>query len=58
MAVHTGIVPGAVASLLYRVRDGQVNLTMATRAIPVDSVSRQVLRTWAGDQRAERGRTS
>jgi CubicO group peptidase (beta-lactamase class C family) len=52
VAVHAGTVAGATASLLCRVRDARVHLTLATRAIPVDSVSRQVLRTWADDQRS------
>jgi CubicO group peptidase (beta-lactamase class C family) len=58
VAVHAGIMPGAVASLFFRVRDAQVHLTMATRAIPVDPISRQVLRIWAGDHRAEGARTT
>jgi CubicO group peptidase (beta-lactamase class C family) len=54
VAVHAGSLPGAVASLLYRVRDTQVHLTLATRAIPVDLISRQVLRAWAAGGRPER----
>jgi Beta-lactamase len=46
-AMHAGAVPGATASLLYRVRDNQVHLTLATRTVLVDAITRQVLRTWA-----------
>lgn len=47
IAMHGGAVPGAIASLLYRVRDSTVHLTLVTRYVPIDSISRQVLRTWA-----------
>jgi CubicO group peptidase (beta-lactamase class C family) len=45
-AVHAGAGPGTTASLLVRIRDNQVHLTMTTRMIPIDPVNDRVLRSW------------
>lgn len=44
IAVHSGAVPGAGAMLLYRIPDNQVYVTMTTRFVPVDSITRRLLR--------------
>jgi CubicO group peptidase (beta-lactamase class C family) len=46
VAVHAGSGPGASASLLVRLRDKQVHLTMTTRWIPLGPIDDQVLRSW------------
>jgi CubicO group peptidase (beta-lactamase class C family) len=46
VAVHAGAGPGATASLLVRVRDNQVHVTMTNRMIPIDPVNDRVLRSW------------
>lgn len=47
IAVHSGAVPGAAAALLCRVPDGQVHVTMATRQVPLDAITRRILRARA-----------
>jgi CubicO group peptidase (beta-lactamase class C family) len=49
IALFGGSVPGMTASLLGRVRDNQVQLTLATRFVPVDSIHRRVLKAWSAD---------
>src|SRR6266540_6863851 len=46
VAVHAGAGPGATASLLVRIRDNQVHLTMTNRMIPIDPINDRVLRSW------------
>ena len=46
VAVHAGAGPGATASLLVRIRDNQVHLTMTNRLIPIDPINDRVLRSW------------
>src|SRR6266542_2601941 len=46
VAVHAGAGPGATASLLVRIRDNQVHLTMTNRMIPIDRIDERVLRSW------------
>jgi CubicO group peptidase (beta-lactamase class C family) len=46
VAVHAGAGPGATASLLLRIRDNQVHLTMTNRMIPIDPINDRVLRSW------------
>jgi CubicO group peptidase (beta-lactamase class C family) len=56
VAVHSGIGPGATASLLLRIRDGQVHMTMTNRMTPVEQIDAQVVRSWTRsgtDQRVE-----
>jgi CubicO group peptidase (beta-lactamase class C family) len=45
-AVHAGAGPGATASLLARIRDNQVHVTMTNRLIPINSIHDRVLRSW------------
>jgi CubicO group peptidase (beta-lactamase class C family) len=44
VALHSGALPGAAALLLRRIPGGQVYLTMTTRFVPIDPVTRRVLR--------------
>src|SRR6266498_3301107 len=46
VAVHAGAGPGSTASLLVRIRDNQVHLTMTNRMIPIDPINDRVLRSW------------
>src|SRR6266704_2785161 len=46
VAAHAGAGPGATASLLVRIRDNQVHLTMTNRMIPIDPINDRVLRSW------------
>jgi CubicO group peptidase (beta-lactamase class C family) len=46
VAAHAGAGPGATASLLVRIRDNQVHLTMTNRLIPIDPINDRVLRSW------------
>jgi CubicO group peptidase (beta-lactamase class C family) len=46
VAVHAGAGPGATASLLVRLRDNQVHVTMTNRLIPIDPINDRVLRSW------------
>ena len=46
VAVHAGAGPGATASLLVRIRDNQVHVTMTNRLIPIDRIDERVLRSW------------
>jgi CubicO group peptidase (beta-lactamase class C family) len=46
VAMHAGFGPGATASLLIRIRDNQVHLTMTNRLIPIDPINDRVLRSW------------
>ncbi len=46
VAVHAGAGPGATASLLVRIRDNQVHLTMTNRMVPVDPINERVLGSW------------
>jgi CubicO group peptidase (beta-lactamase class C family) len=46
VAVHAGAGPGATASLLVRIRDNQVHVTMTNRFIPIDPINDRVLRSW------------
>jgi CubicO group peptidase (beta-lactamase class C family) len=45
-AVHAGAGPGATASLLFRIRDNQIHVSMTNRLIPIDSIHDRVLRSW------------
>jgi CubicO group peptidase (beta-lactamase class C family) len=45
-AVHAGAGPGATASLLFRIRDQQIHVSMTNRLIPIDSIHDRVLRSW------------
>src|SRR6266536_2436229 len=46
VAVHAGAGPGATASLLVRIRDNQVHLTLTNKSTPLDPVNDRVLRSW------------
>jgi CubicO group peptidase (beta-lactamase class C family) len=46
VAVHAGFGPGATASLLYRIRDNQIHLTMTNRMVSLEPVNDRVLRSW------------
>jgi CubicO group peptidase (beta-lactamase class C family) len=46
VAVHAGFGPGATASLLVRIRDHHVQVTMTNRLIPIDPINDRVLRSW------------
>jgi CubicO group peptidase (beta-lactamase class C family) len=47
IAMHAGSGPEATASLLVRIRDNQVHLTMTNRMIPINPIHDRVLRSWA-----------
>jgi CubicO group peptidase (beta-lactamase class C family) len=51
VALHAGSGPGATASLLVRIRDNQVHLTMTNRLIPIDPINDRVLRSWTNPTR-------
>jgi CubicO group peptidase (beta-lactamase class C family) len=51
VALHAGSGPGATASLLVRIRDNQVHLTMTSRFIPIDPINDRVLRSWTNPTR-------
>jgi CubicO group peptidase (beta-lactamase class C family) len=51
VAMHAGAWPGATTSLLVRIRDNQVHLTMTNRLISLDPVYARVLRFWANPVR-------
>lgn len=44
MALHAGSGPGGTASLLVRLRDSQVQVTMTNRLAPLDSINDRALR--------------
>ncbi len=44
--MHGGAIPGSIASLLIRVRDNQVQVTMTNRQVPIDRIDDRVLRSW------------
>jgi CubicO group peptidase (beta-lactamase class C family) len=46
VAAHGGAAPGITASLLSRVRDNRVHVTMTNRLIPLDAIDGRVLRSW------------
>jgi CubicO group peptidase (beta-lactamase class C family) len=46
VAMSAGASPGATASMLYRIRDGQVAVVMTTVFSPLDGVYDGVLRAW------------
>jgi len=46
VAAHGGVGGGATASLLLRIRDNQVHLTLTNRLIPLDPINDHVLRSW------------
>jgi CubicO group peptidase (beta-lactamase class C family) len=46
VAVHAGAGPGASASLLVRIRDNQLHLTITNRFVPLDPINDRVLRSW------------
>ncbi len=46
IAMHGGAIPGSIASLLIRVRDNQVQVTMTNRQVPIDRIDDRVLRSW------------
>jgi CubicO group peptidase (beta-lactamase class C family) len=46
VAMHAGFGPGATASLLVRLRDNQVHVSMTNRLIPIDHINDRVLRSW------------
>jgi CubicO group peptidase (beta-lactamase class C family) len=45
-AVHAGAGPGATASLLVRIRDNQVHVTLTNRLTSLDPINARVLRSW------------
>ncbi len=47
VAMTGGGLPGCAASLLLRIRDGRVHVSLTSRLIAVDRVSDGVLRAWA-----------
>lgn len=47
VAVHAGVSPGVATSLLARICDGQVRVTVTTRAAPLHHVHRRLMRAWA-----------
>jgi CubicO group peptidase (beta-lactamase class C family) len=46
VAAHGGAGGGATASLLVRVRDNQVHLTLTTKSTPLDAINNRMLRSW------------
>ena len=46
VAAHGGAGAGVTASLLVRIRDNQVHLTLTNRLTPLDPVNDRVLRSW------------
>jgi len=46
VAMNAGAGPGATASLLVRIRDNQVYLTMTNRFVSLDPIYGRVLRSW------------
>jgi CubicO group peptidase (beta-lactamase class C family) len=46
VAVHAGFGPEATASVLVRIRDNQVHVSMTNRLIPIDHINDRVLRSW------------
>src|SRR6266511_3261720 len=46
IAVHGGAGGGATASLLVRIRDNQVHLTLTNKSTPLDPINDRVLRSW------------
>jgi CubicO group peptidase (beta-lactamase class C family) len=51
VAAHGGAGGGATASLLVRVRDHQVHLTLTNKSTPLDAITNRVLRSWANPTR-------
>jgi CubicO group peptidase (beta-lactamase class C family) len=47
LAVLTGVLPGAAASLYLRIADHRVHLTLATRQVPTGPVDKRVMTGWA-----------
>lgn len=46
IAMHSGTLPGATASVFARVRDNQVHVTLTSRQILTDPINEHVLRSW------------
>ncbi len=46
VAAHGGAGGGATASLLVRVHDNQVHLTLTNKSTPLDPIANRVLRSW------------
>jgi CubicO group peptidase (beta-lactamase class C family) len=46
VAVHAGAGAGVTASLLVRIRDNRVHVTMTTRSALLDPINNRVLRSW------------
>jgi CubicO group peptidase (beta-lactamase class C family) len=46
IAVHAGAQPGASAALLYRIRDQQARVILASTLVPLESIHERVLRAW------------
>lgn len=51
VALSCGALPGSTASLLMRIRDGQVLAALATRLVPSGLIHARVLRAWAAAAR-------
>ncbi|MBV9384326.1 MAG: beta-lactamase family protein, partial [Streptosporangiaceae bacterium] len=47
IAMNGGALPGSAASLLLRIRDGQLHVMMTTRYVALDHIHDRVLRAWA-----------
>jgi len=54
--MHGGAIPGSIASLLIRVRDNQVQVTMTNRQVPIDRIDDRVLRSWTRSNEGKRRR--
>jgi CubicO group peptidase (beta-lactamase class C family) len=46
IAMHAGFGPGATASVLVRIPDNQVHVTMTNRLMLIDRINDRVLRSW------------
>lgn len=51
VAFVSGMLPGSVATLLFRVRDGSVLVAVTTRLVPVDLIRHRLLHGWADASR-------
>jgi hypothetical protein len=47
LAVHAGAAPPASAFLRLRVRDGQVQVVLTSRGVPLGLITDRLLRSWA-----------